>query len=109
MKDEIKKSNIYVDERLSILEKVDKDDNIYYPGDDIVFTVILINNTNEEIPNVLIKDTLPSEVIPFNKDGYVVEVTKGEVSQKKNIILVKIDKVDPKEVVRLIIKGKVGG
>lgn len=102
-------SNIYASERLYILEKVDKEDNIYYPNEDIIFTIICINNSEEAIENLLIRDTLPNEVVPFDENGYIVEVSKGVVSQKNNVIEVRVDKIDAKEAIRLIIKGKVSG
>lgn len=109
MKDSRNNTNIYVDERLSILEKVDKEDNIYYPGENITFTIICINNSDEKIYNILIKDTLPNEVIPLDENGYYVETSKGEIKQKGNIIEVVVDSIKPKEAIRLIIRGKVSG
>jgi len=109
MKDYKSIGNIYVDERLSILEKVDKEDNIYYVGDEITITIICINSSNQVIDNVLIKDILPSEVIPLDNNGYLVEASKGEIKQSSNIIEVKVDKLEPNEAIKIIIKGKVGG
>ena len=103
---EYKNMNIYASEKLYILEKVDKDDHIYYPDDEIVFTIICINNSDEQLDNILIRDILPSEVLPLNGQ-YDVITTKGNISQKDNIIEVKLDSILPKEAVKLTIKGKV--
>jgi uncharacterized repeat protein (TIGR01451 family) len=101
-----KNSNIYVSEKLYILEKVDKEDHIYYPDDEITFTIICINNSEEKIDNILIRDILPKEVVPLN-DYYEVNTSKGDVSQKDNIIEVRIDCILPKEAIKLTIKGRV--
>ena len=102
----VKNLNIYVSEKLYILEKVDKEDHIYYPGDDILFTIICINNSDEKLDNILLRDILPLEVLPIN-GGYEVSVTKGEIKQKANIVEVTIDSILPKEAIKLTIKGRV--
>lgn len=100
-------TNIYASDRLYILEKVDREDYIYYPGDEIIFTIICINNSNEAIYNIMIKDTLPSVVLPIDKDGYEVIVSKGVINQSGNIVEVRIDEMIKTEAVSIKIKGRV--
>ncbi|MFA7435709.1 MAG: hypothetical protein WC006_05030 [Bacilli bacterium] len=104
--DNTKLSNIYVSDKLYVLEKVDKENNIYYPGDEITFTIICINTSNEALDNILIRDILPTEVVPITNE-YEVEVSSGEVKQIGNIIEARIKSILPKEAIKLIIKGKV--
>lgn len=98
-------SNIYVSDNLFIQELVDRNDCIYYPGDEIEFTIICINNSNDTLNNILIKDILPATVIPSCNDEYFVTTTKGEVTQKNNEIIIKIDKLIKMETVIIKIKG----
>ena len=106
---ESKKSNIYVSEKLYILEKVDRDDHIYYPNDDIIFTIICINNSSETLENILIRDILPKEVVPIDEVGYIVITSKGEVKQFENVIEVRVKDILPQEAIKLTIQGKVSG
>lgn len=106
---ESKKTNIYASEKLYILEKVDRDDHIYYPKDDIIFTIICINNSDEILENILIRDILPKEVVPVDNGEYIVASSKGEVTQSGNVIEVRIKSILAKEAVKLTIQGKVSG
>lgn len=106
---ESKNTNIYASEKLYILEKVDRDDHIYYPKDDIIFTIICINNSDEILEKILIRDILPKEVVAIDDDGYKVITSKGEVTQSGNVIEIRVKELLAKEAIKLTIQGKVSG
>lgn len=104
---EMTKGALYAHKDLIIYEKVDRDDNIYYPGDDITFTILCLNNSEHALNNVLIQDTIPNEVIPYENDEFKVTTTCGKVTQQNNIISVWVDEVKSKESILIKILGKV--
>lgn len=105
--EKIKNKKLSISKQLMVYEQVDRQDNLYYPGDDITFSIICFNDSEKIIYNILIKDIIPDEVQPINKE-FLVSTTKGLVNQEGNMITITINELAAKEMVLIKITGKVG-
>mgnify|MGYP000980894335 CR=1 FL=1 len=104
--EKIKNKKVCLNKQLMVYEQVDRQDNLYYPGDEITFSIICFNDSDEVITNILIKDIIPDEVYPIN-EAFLVSTTKGTIDQEGNIITITINELASKEIVLIKITGKV--
>lgn len=98
--------SIFTSDILSFTKTVDRPNEYYVEGDEIIFTINLKNNGNKKLTNFILKDELEPCVKPFN-DSYKVTTTIGEIKSYTNPITIEKITLDPNQQATITITGLV--
>ncbi|MGM9971624.1 MAG: hypothetical protein ACI35W_04385 [Anaeroplasmataceae bacterium] len=98
--------DIYNEDVLDLNISVDRPDDYYFPGDNIIFMVRIKNNGNKTLRNIQFRDVMEDEIVPL-EDSYEVLTTTGEYVITDNIINVVNITLEPNEENIITIKGKI--
>lgn len=86
---------------------VNKANEVYFPGDEIIFTITLLNNTDKIMENLKFEDTIDASIIPITGQDFIVTASAGTITKKNNPIIVTGILINPKQTVTITITGKV--
>ena len=92
-------------ENLSMTKTVDRPGEIYFTGQQIVFTITIDNNGTEDLTGLRFTDSIDAAVNPVTGTDFTVTTTSGTVtSASRNVIVDGID-VPIGETVTITITG----
>ncbi|HHZ18219.1 MAG TPA: hypothetical protein GX390_02915 [Acholeplasmataceae bacterium] len=95
-------------ETLKVKCKLNHGDRHYYPGNKIVFTVEIKNDSPVPAQDLLYHQSFPDVITGKDEAGFSVRAEGGRVIQRKGAVIVVFDEIPAHASVRLQITGRIG-
>lgn len=95
------------DNTLTMTKTADKENEYYFSGDQITFTITISNNGTVAINDLTFSDTLDEVIVPVSGTEYTVTTTSGTIASSANPITINNIDIPAGETVTIIIVGKI--
>lgn len=92
-------------DNLTMTKTVDKPGQIYFTGQQIVFTITIDNNGDEALTGLRFTDTIDTSINPVTGTEFTITTTSGTVTSSTRDIIIDNISVPIGEVVTITITG----
>ena len=92
---------------ITMSKVVDRPGELYFPGDEITFTITITNNGTEAANNLFFVDEIDASVVPATGTNFEVITTSGTVTSAANPININNIDIPAGGTVTIIIVGRI--